>query len=200
MIAKCFQDRKSLFDQIILLRLVMVLIALLRDGSPERQLRLHVNTQHIRGGESSFRRTACMEAVVIDAVRFGDAEDSQPFLHIGRGESGQRKDQAVMLAPQKGVLTVYREFVAVRLEFSQAEDQFLPINNRTIPILHRNAQRIQIRLSFAPEQGVMSQFKAEINIAWLHGELPLICLMHGGAVEAGCGYGNSSSESAFQFR
>ncbi|MNI81701.1 hypothetical protein D3C73_1383440 [compost metagenome] len=73
MIAERLKDLIALADQIILLRLIVAFIGRFRNCSPERQLRLHVDSEQIRSCKRRFRRAAGMEPVMINAVGLGDA-------------------------------------------------------------------------------------------------------------------------------
>ncbi|MNN85518.1 hypothetical protein D3C81_2028180 [compost metagenome] len=95
----------------------MPFICRLCNRSPEWKLRLHVDPEQVRSGKSCFRRTAGVETVMVDAVGFGNTKNSHPFLYVGRGVAGQWEDQPVVFAAQKGLLSIDRKLVAVRLEF-----------------------------------------------------------------------------------
>ncbi|MNI86405.1 hypothetical protein D3C73_1435000 [compost metagenome] len=68
MIAERLQHRKALADQILLLLLIVMIISFVRNRSPKRQLRLHINAKQISSGKRCIRRTTSVESIVVDAV------------------------------------------------------------------------------------------------------------------------------------
>ncbi|MNW07017.1 hypothetical protein D3C71_2035310 [compost metagenome] len=68
MITERLQHRKAFTDQIFLLLLIVMLIGFVRNRSPKRQLRLHINAKQISSGERCIRWTAGVESIVVDTV------------------------------------------------------------------------------------------------------------------------------------
>ena len=68
MIAEEFQHIEALFNEEILLLLIVVFLALFCDSSPERKLWLHIDSKHIRSDKRSLRGTAGVITIVVHAV------------------------------------------------------------------------------------------------------------------------------------
>lgn len=165
MIAVSLQHGEALADQIILFGRIMLLVGLIRDGAPEREFRLHVDAEHVGGDEGGLRRAARMEAVMVDPVGSGDAENAQPLLHGGRREPGQWENQPVMLAPQKGADAVDGEFVPVRRELPQPDDRLARVQRLSFRVLQADGHPIEIRLRIAPQPGFLSEVESNGYVA-----------------------------------
>ena len=110
MVTKFIHHAITFFDQIILLFGIVPFITRCGQGSPERKLRFHVNTQQISRHKCSVRRAAGVITVMIDTVRFGNAHNADPFFYGSRNRSGHWKDQTIVFATQECRCPVDQKF------------------------------------------------------------------------------------------
>ena len=144
-IAEGFQHLVPQCNEVVLFGFVVALLTGSRNGAPERQFRLHVDAQQICRSKGSVRRAAGVEAVVVDAVAFGDAQHPQPLVHICGSVAGFREDQSVVFAAEHGGLAVDRELAAVSTELPHAEADIAAV--RLVDVVD---QIIHGRVIFAP--------------------------------------------------
>ena len=115
-IAELIKNTEALFDKILL-----PVGDLLLNSAPERQLRLHVDAQHIRRTECGIGRTAGVETVVIDPMLLCGFHDLEPALGVGGSCACKGEYHAVMLSTKIDFLAVQQEIALLRRVFMHTE-------------------------------------------------------------------------------
>ena len=118
MAAEGTEHPEAFLHQVCLFCFIVLFLPGSSQGTPEGKLRLHVDTQQIRSGKGSLRRTGGVVAVVVDAIGFGNAEQPEPLCQIRGGGTGERKEHAVVLAPEHDGCAVDLELHALCAEGS----------------------------------------------------------------------------------
>ena len=121
MVGKIFYNTDTLVYKVVLFFLVITVLALCGNRSPERKLRLHIDTNLICGGKCGVGRTAGVETVMVYAIAFGNFKTFFPIVNITGSISGKRKNHSVVLSSEKRLTAVYEQFPVITRECDKAE-------------------------------------------------------------------------------
>ena len=114
MIGKVLQHAKTFGLQEILRFFPVALIRWTVEGTPERNLRLQIDTQQICCCECGFRRTAGVKTIMIDAEILGYFHHMEPARNSHGSIACQGEDHTVMFSAQKGLSAVDPKVSAIR--------------------------------------------------------------------------------------
>ena len=89
---------------------------LLVKRTPERKLRLEIDSQTVRCHESRFRRAPGMKAHMVDSILLAGSEILHPAFHAHLYISRQRPDSRIVLATEEYPMTIGVEVSAFDME------------------------------------------------------------------------------------
>ena len=109
------------YPEALVYKILLLSRYLLVHSSPERKLRLHIDTEDIGGFKRGIRRTAGMKSVMVYTVLLSCFHYVEPTLYICRRKACKREYHTVVLSAQKCLSAVHIKLSAADAYFPYAE-------------------------------------------------------------------------------